>query len=93
MSRIAVSGVAALFAAGVWLVAAPFVLGYQHLGTGWTGPTKTDVIVGGLLAVAGFAGIFCIIAGRVGELYADARSAASLAAPGYRAADRRNTPS
>ena len=51
------------------------------------------MILGGLLAAAGFAGIFGIIAGRVGELYADARSAASLAAPDYRAADRRNTPS
>ena len=93
ISRIAVAGVVAVFAAGAWLVAAPFALGYQHPGAGWTGATRTDVIVGGLLAAAGFAGIFGIIAGRVGELYADARSAASLAAPDYRAADRRNTPS
>ena len=48
-------------------------------------------IAGGLLAVAGFAGIFCVIAGRVGELYADARSAASLAVPDNGEADRRNT--
>jgi hypothetical protein len=93
ISRIAVAGVVAVFAAGAWLVAAPFALGYQHPGAGWTGATRTDVILGGLLAAAGFAGIFGIIAGRVGELYADARSAASLAAPDYRAADRRNTPS
>ena len=40
---------------------------------------------------AGFAGILAVIAGRVGELYADARSAASLAVPDNREADRRNT--
>jgi hypothetical protein len=37
--------------------------------------------------------VFVVTEGRVGELYADARSAASLAAPGNRGADRRNTPS
>jgi hypothetical protein len=51
------------------------------------GATKTDVILAGLLAVAGFAGLFCITAGRVVELYADARPAASLAAT----ADRENS--
>lgn len=91
VSRIGVAGVLAVFAAGVWLVAAPFAVGYQHPGAGWTGATRTDVIIGGLLAVAGFAGMFAVIAGRVGELYADARSAASLAAPGNGGADRRNT--
>jgi hypothetical protein len=90
VSKIGLIGVFAVFAAGLWL-AAPFALGYQHPGAGWTGATRTDVITGGLLAVAGFAGIFCVIAGSVGELYADARSAASLAAPGNGEADRRNT--
>ena len=91
VTRIGTIGVALVFGAGVWLVAAPFALGYQRAGTGWTGATRTDVITGGLLAVAGFAGIFAVIAGRVGELYADARSAAALAAPGTGGADRRNT--
>jgi hypothetical protein len=47
----------------------------------------------GWLAVAAvaFGGIFRVTAGRVGELYADARSAASLAVPGIGEADRRNT--
>jgi hypothetical protein len=91
VSRIGMAGVVAVFAAGGWLVAAPFAVGYQHPGAGWTGATKTDVITGGLLAVAGFTGIFGVIAGRIGELYSDARSAASLAAPVHRGADRRNT--
>ena len=84
MSRVSVAGVLAVFAAGIWLVAAPFALGYQPAGAGWTGATKTDVITGGLLAVAGFAGLFGVAAGRVVELYADARSAASLAGTAVR---------
>jgi hypothetical protein len=87
VSRVGVAGVLAVFAAGVWLVAAPFALGYQPAGAGWTGATKTDVITGGLLAVAGFTGLFGVAAGRVVELYADARSAASLAGT----ADRENS--
>ena len=87
VNRIGLAGVAAVFAAGLWLVAAPFALGNQLAGAGWTGATKTDVITGGLLAVAGFTGLFGVTAGRIGELYADARSAASPAA----AANRENS--
>jgi hypothetical protein len=87
VTRVGVAGVLAVFAAGVWLVAAPFALGYQAAGVGWTGATKADVITGGVLAVAGFAGLFGVAVGRVVELYADARPAASLAAT----ADRENS--
>ena len=91
VARIGMAGLLAVFAAGFWLIAAPFALGYQHRaavppGTAWTGATWTDVITGGVLAVTGFVGLFAVVAGRVGELYADARSAASLAAT----ADRGN---
>jgi SPW repeat len=86
VARIGMVGVVAVFAAGIWLIAAPFVLGYQHQGAVVTGTTRTDMITGGVLAVAGFVGLFAVVAGRVGELYADARSAASLAAT----ADRGN---
>jgi hypothetical protein len=89
VSRVGLAGLVAVFAAGVWLVAAPFAVGYQSAGAGWTGATKTDVITGGLLAVAGFAGLFGVTVGRVAELYADARPAASLAAT----ADRENSAS
>ena len=71
MSRAGVACVVAVFAAGIWLVAAPFALGCQQAGAGWTGATKTDVIAGGLLAVAGFAGLFGVTVGRVTELYVD----------------------
>jgi len=73
VTRVAVGGVVVIFAAGVWLVAAPFALRYQHPGAGWTGATRADVVTGGVLAVAGFAGVLAVIAGRVRELYSDAR--------------------
>jgi len=79
VTRVGLAGVLAVFGAGAWLLAAPFALGYQAVGASWTGATKTDVITGGVLAAVGFAGLFAVIAGQVGELYADARSAASLA--------------
>jgi hypothetical protein len=82
VGRVGLAGVVAVFAAGIWLVAAPFALGYQLAGAGWTGATKTDVISGGLLAVAGFAGLFGVTIGRVVELYADARSVDSSAPRG-----------
>ena len=78
VTRVGTAGVLAVFAAGVWLVTAPFALGYQADGVSWTGATKTDVVTGCVLAAAGFVGIFAVIAGQVGELY-HARSAASLA--------------
>ena len=79
VTRVGVAGVVVIFATGLWLIAAPFALGYQHAGAGWTGATRTDVLTGGALAATGFAGLFAVVAGRVGELYADARSAAALA--------------
>jgi hypothetical protein len=78
VTRVGVAGVLGVFAVGVWLVAAPFALGYQPAGVGWTGATKADVVTGGVLAAAGFIGIFAVIAGQVGELYS-ARSAPSVA--------------
>lgn len=81
MTRAGIVGVAIIFAAGLWLLAAPFALRYQPAGAGWTGATRADVITGGALAVAGFAGLVGVIAGRVRELYADARSAADRGKP------------
>jgi hypothetical protein len=73
VNRLALAGLAAIFAAGAWLIAAPFVLRYQPAGAPWTGAARLDVAVGAALAVAGFAGFFTALAGRVRELYAAAR--------------------
>ena len=50
--RLALSGLAAIFAIGAWLIAAPFVLRYQPAGAPWTGAARMDVAVGAILALA-----------------------------------------
>jgi hypothetical protein len=72
VSRVAMGGLVVLFLAGAWLVAAPFVLRFQHAGAPWTGPTRMDMAVGGVLAAASFAGFFVALSGRVREMYAEA---------------------
>ncbi len=72
VNRLALAGLAVIFAAGAWLIAAPFVLRYQPGGAPWTAAARLDVTVGAALAAAGFGGFFAALAGRVGELYAQA---------------------
>jgi hypothetical protein len=64
--------VAVIFVAGLWLVAAPFAVGFPAAHAGCKALAGTDVAVGGVLAVAGFLGLFAALAGRVREMYADA---------------------
>jgi hypothetical protein len=75
----ALSGLVVIFAIGAWLVAAPFVLHYQPAGARWTGVTRLDVAVGAALAVSGATAFLAALAGRVGDLY---RRAGSAAEPG-----------
>jgi hypothetical protein len=70
VNKIALGGLLAMFAAGAWLIAAPFVVRYQPAGAPWTGPARLDVAVGAIVTTAGFAGFFAALAGRVRELYA-----------------------
>ena len=44
------------FLGGLWLSAAPFVLGYQAAGEGWTNATRNDLWVGTGLAIISVAG-------------------------------------
>ncbi len=82
VSRVALAGLAVIFATGAWLVAAPFVLRYQPAGAPWTGAARLDVAVGAALAVAGFAGFFTALAGEIRELYVQAnRGPEPAAAP------------
>ncbi len=71
VSRAGTGVIAIVFLAGLWLVAAPFALRFQPPHTAWGGATKADVIIGGLLATAGFGGLFAVVAGRVREMYSD----------------------
>jgi len=71
VGRAGTGAVALLFLAGLWLVAAPFALRFQPPHAAWGGATKADVLTGGLLAAAGFGGLFALLAGRVREMYSD----------------------
>jgi len=73
--RIGLAGIALIFAAGVWLCVAPWATGQQPRGGAWTTATRNDVWIGAALAVAGFAGFFTTLAGRIRELYRDAERA------------------
>jgi hypothetical protein len=72
VNKVVLAGLAAIFAAGAWLIAAPFVLRYQPAGAAWAAASRLDVETGAALVVAGFAGFFTALAGRVRELYARA---------------------
>jgi hypothetical protein len=72
VNRLALAGLAAIFAVGGWLIAAPFVLHFQSPGAPWTNAARIDVVTGAVLVLAGFSGFFTALAGRVRELYAEA---------------------
>jgi hypothetical protein len=72
VNRFALAGLGIIFAAGAWLVAAPFAMRYQPAGAPWTGAARMDVAVGAILVAAGLAGFLTGLAGRVRELYAEA---------------------
>ena len=72
VNRFALAGLVTIFAAGAWLVAAPFAMRYQPAGAPWTGAARMDVAVGAILAATGLAGFLAGLAGRVRELYAEA---------------------
>jgi hypothetical protein len=76
VSRWGMGALVIVFGAGAWLIAAPFVLRFQPPGAPWIGASRMDVVVGGVLAAAGFAGFFVALAGRVRELYARVRDPA-----------------
>ena len=66
MNRLALSGLAAIFAIGGWLIAVPFVLHFQASGA------RIDIVTGAILLLAGFSAFFTALAGRIRELYAEA---------------------
>jgi hypothetical protein len=75
VNRLALAGIAVIFAAGAWLIVAPFALRYQPAGAPWSGAARLDVFVGSALAAAALGGFFAALAGRVGELYAQVGTA------------------
>ncbi|MFC5821090.1 hypothetical protein [Nonomuraea harbinensis] len=67
-AKLGVTALALLFLAGLWLVAAPFVVGYQPRGTALTAATVNDLWIGGALAGGSFLGLAWYAADLLHEL-------------------------
>lgn len=57
-----------MFLGGLWLMVAPFLVGYQSRGGDWSDGTLNEFAVGGGLAVVALVTIVWIIAGTLHEL-------------------------
>jgi hypothetical protein len=68
------TGIVLIFAIGLWLIAAPFLLSFQPGGARWVLATQTCVIAGGLLSAAAFAAFFIAVATHIRGLYLTERS-------------------
>lgn len=66
--------------AGIWLVLAPFVSGYQPSGAPWITATVHHVATGAILAVVSFASVLTVLGGALRSL--DATSDAEIATMG-----------
>jgi len=61
-TKIGIGCLILLLVGGLWLVAAPFVVGYQPLDKPWSAAVGNDVVVGGLLAGISFLGLAVYVA-------------------------------
>ncbi|MFG1947360.1 hypothetical protein [Nonomuraea sp. NPDC048826] len=75
-TRLGVTALALLFLAGIWLVAAPFAVGYQPRDAAFTPATVNDLWIGGGLAAVSFLGLVWYAADLLRELTARGRHAA-----------------
>ncbi|MEV4159255.1 hypothetical protein [Nonomuraea dietziae] len=67
-TKLGVAALILLFVGGLWLVAAPFVVGYQPRGEEWTDATINDLWIGGLLAGGAFVTLVVYAADALREL-------------------------
>lgn len=69
-AKLGVTALVLLFLGGLWLVAAPFVVGYQPRGDEYADATVNDLWIGGGLAAVGFAALVTYAADLLRELAA-----------------------
>jgi hypothetical protein len=67
-SKLGVSALVLLFLAGLWLVAAPFAVGYQPRGAAFADATVNDLWVGGGLAGVSFVALVVYAADALRDL-------------------------
>ncbi|WP_219471146.1 hypothetical protein [Nonomuraea rhizosphaerae] len=67
-AKVGVSALILLFLAGLWLVAAPFAVGYQPRGAAYADATVNDLWIGGGLAAVSFVALVVYAADALREL-------------------------
>ncbi|MCF6467587.1 hypothetical protein FAF44_04055 [Nonomuraea sp. MG754425] len=67
-ARLGVSALVILFLAGLWLVAAPFAVGYQERGAAYADATINDLWLGGGLAGLSFVALVIYAADALRDL-------------------------
>ncbi|MCK2214421.1 hypothetical protein MF672_011555 [Actinomadura sp. ATCC 31491] len=67
-AKLGVSALVLLFLGGLWLVAAPFAVGYQPRGAEYVDATVNDLWVGGGLAALAFVSLVIYAADALREL-------------------------
>ncbi|UBU13628.1 hypothetical protein [Nonomuraea gerenzanensis] len=67
-ARLGVAALIVLFLAGLWLVAAPFAIGYQPRGAQYADATVNDLWVGGGLAALSFVALVVYAADALRDL-------------------------
>ncbi|MFI6324629.1 hypothetical protein ACIBG8_44385 [Nonomuraea sp. NPDC050556] len=74
-AKLGVGALFVLFLAGLWLVAAPFAVGYQPRGAAYADSTINDMWVGGALAGLSFVALVVYAADALRDLASRGRHA------------------
>ncbi|HEY3686431.1 MAG TPA: hypothetical protein VGL93_25580 [Streptosporangiaceae bacterium] len=67
-TKLGVAALVVLLIGGLWLVAAPFVVGYQPLSKPWNDTIRNDVIAGASLAGVAFVALAVYVGDLLREL-------------------------
>ncbi|UYG17658.1 SPW repeat protein [Brachybacterium huguangmaarense] len=65
---------------GLWMIVAPFLVGYQARTSDWAAGTTNDVVVGITLVVLSLVALVVLFGGALGELARNARRRMSVQA-------------
>lgn len=75
--RVGMGVLALLSLTGLWMIVAPFLVGYQGRGADWPSGTTNDVVVGIVLAVLPLVALVTLFGGALAELARNARRRAA----------------
>lgn len=75
-AKLGVSALFLLFLTGLWLIAAPFAIGYQPIGAAYVDSTINDMWVGGALAGLSFVALVVYAADALRDVVSRGRHAA-----------------